>query len=559
MNPAHHGWDGAIYTALGRGILNGLVPYADLFETKPPGMFLISALSLYLSGSIALANVLQGLVEIGIVGTLLLPLLFLPKEFSIRDKFLFVAGTFLFGLLLVAYAINQAGHFQSESFGSFFVGLYVALLFWKDHAPLRTIAASACLLFAIAIKEPFFVIAFAAYLITLRSPRYWLRDYAVPLMISLFTGAFLMALAGYLKPYLFIYLPEMIGGRAQYFYVPVWYYVFLVNYPLSNIAVFSWPLATSVVLLWCLNVLYATEAWAYRMKLLSLIALVMGFVGLIWGYGVIVQHAEGTDAAGKLFLGGIGLLFVFGWCAQILLRRKLPYDDARDVLFHATIYISAVLLMLFVMGSAGFSAQHYAFGVPIYAVLFMMYVRHAVRHWSEPSHKRIFLGVALLNSIGIFLLSDAHIAEKLKDRIVTDEINKAYAQTIDTIMDRCEFDRYLIVSGASNVPYEHTAHSPWGPGFHRIEFTQVVDWRPPPIPYLLDGYQHSVEHAQFAIANSLPNYNPATFDPGVMPPKLEQYLQEHFTTAVPPCAGQVTPVAWNVFLFRKGTNSDGRN
>lgn len=31
--------DGAIYYAMGRGIVNGLTPYIDLFETKPPGIF----------------------------------------------------------------------------------------------------------------------------------------------------------------------------------------------------------------------------------------------------------------------------------------------------------------------------------------------------------------------------------------------------------------------------------------------------------------------------------------------------------------------------------------
>src|SRR2546422_741744 len=41
--------DAYLYFTVGRGILNGLLPYKDLFETKPPGMFLLSALSLWIT------------------------------------------------------------------------------------------------------------------------------------------------------------------------------------------------------------------------------------------------------------------------------------------------------------------------------------------------------------------------------------------------------------------------------------------------------------------------------------------------------------------------------
>jgi hypothetical protein len=42
--------DYLLYTVVGRGILNGLTPYIDLFESKPPGMFLLAAVSLLVSG-----------------------------------------------------------------------------------------------------------------------------------------------------------------------------------------------------------------------------------------------------------------------------------------------------------------------------------------------------------------------------------------------------------------------------------------------------------------------------------------------------------------------------
>ena len=37
-----HG-DAMIFQTVGRGILNGIKPYSGLFETKPPGIFLMHA------------------------------------------------------------------------------------------------------------------------------------------------------------------------------------------------------------------------------------------------------------------------------------------------------------------------------------------------------------------------------------------------------------------------------------------------------------------------------------------------------------------------------------
>src|SRR3989344_8992683 len=54
--------DSTIYWAVGRGILNGLTPYTDLFETKPPGIFLLSAMSIALTGGPMLGTVIQTLL-----------------------------------------------------------------------------------------------------------------------------------------------------------------------------------------------------------------------------------------------------------------------------------------------------------------------------------------------------------------------------------------------------------------------------------------------------------------------------------------------------------------
>ena len=44
---------------IGHGILKGLVPYRDLYETKPPGIFLVSALSYLVTGGDYVARALR--------------------------------------------------------------------------------------------------------------------------------------------------------------------------------------------------------------------------------------------------------------------------------------------------------------------------------------------------------------------------------------------------------------------------------------------------------------------------------------------------------------------
>ena len=46
----HHAYtaDAPQYWAIGRGILNGLMPYTNMYENKPLGIFLLSAISFFI-------------------------------------------------------------------------------------------------------------------------------------------------------------------------------------------------------------------------------------------------------------------------------------------------------------------------------------------------------------------------------------------------------------------------------------------------------------------------------------------------------------------------------
>jgi hypothetical protein len=52
-------WDNPLYWTVGRGILNGLTPYAQLYENKPPGIFLFAALSFALTNDAIIGNIIS--------------------------------------------------------------------------------------------------------------------------------------------------------------------------------------------------------------------------------------------------------------------------------------------------------------------------------------------------------------------------------------------------------------------------------------------------------------------------------------------------------------------
>src|SRR3989344_6822296 len=52
----------SIFFAMGRAILNGYTPYEDIFETKPPGLFILAALSFGILKNTSLANIVQTLL-----------------------------------------------------------------------------------------------------------------------------------------------------------------------------------------------------------------------------------------------------------------------------------------------------------------------------------------------------------------------------------------------------------------------------------------------------------------------------------------------------------------
>ncbi|MBI1934553.1 hypothetical protein HYS30_02700, partial [Candidatus Peregrinibacteria bacterium] len=118
-------WDALIFFTIGRGILNGLTPYVDLFESKPPGIFFLAIASLLLSKGDLFYRLLSvgGLVVLSI-GPLIAYGKALPDR---RLQPLRLAGGLLvlvLGMLATLYLQERAPGGQPEFFGSMFGALF---------------------------------------------------------------------------------------------------------------------------------------------------------------------------------------------------------------------------------------------------------------------------------------------------------------------------------------------------------------------------------------------------------------------------------------------------
>lgn len=204
-------WDSPLYLAVGRGILNGLTPYNQLYENKPPGIFLLSSLSIWLTGGYRLVT----LINVAMIATF--PLLIVWGSFivarstSFRKKIFTFLLSLLFGILMVLYMAERSGEFQVELFGAYLTTLYVLTILGHNFSRRKFMAATVLLLCATAIKEPFLIVALASALLLYADNlhAFWQR-FVRPAFFAGMVGLILLIVTGYAGAYLSIYLPEML-------------------------------------------------------------------------------------------------------------------------------------------------------------------------------------------------------------------------------------------------------------------------------------------------------------------------------------------------------------
>ena len=220
--------DSPIYWTVGRGMLQDFKPYEDFYETKPPGIFLLSALSFRLFDSAILSNILcfLCLIVIGVTPLLAVICDLRKKTVPVLNRLTLILSAVLFGGMLMLYTQNRSGSAQVESFGAAFGCIYLFLISRMDgqttklRSPILWIS-SLFLMFSVMMKEPFVLVCCAAALLFINTWKDLLKKLILPLFAGGAAGVLLMLFTGTLIPYLQYHLPNMTGSHVGRYGSPI--------------------------------------------------------------------------------------------------------------------------------------------------------------------------------------------------------------------------------------------------------------------------------------------------------------------------------------------------
>lgn len=433
--------DSSLYWAVGRGIKNGLIPYRDLFESKPPGIFLLSAISLWLSGDFTIGYIVQALAILGI--PILLGLAVMRLTHKRRERALWILLAVLFGTLLGLYSAWRSGHYQVESFGALFASLYIAVI-TERHTLKRKdmLIASLFMLLAIGFKEPFLLSMLAGALLLTPSLSSLWRTFCLPLLLAGGVGTLILAMLGYLDPYVTIYLDEMLGRNIH------------------GIGRGSFP--------------------------------------PLWQRGFAIENLFVDLNAYAPFLGSLMVIL-------FLLHLSSPWQGEAtlfDKIIHVFTGLLALYLTTLAVGIGGpWWNHHFVSALPFYVALFLSSTAWMLRNWHVPSTKAALLFTAMLTAlITSFNLPEYDITADITATRETTETMKQIAVQVDHILENCGIDRYLFLGHNGLQLYGYTKHSPLGPLFFQNGY-----WLDEHRPYLRQGFLESVEQARFVVVSE-PRY-----------------------------------------------------
>ncbi|HKO48305.1 MAG TPA: hypothetical protein VJV79_11305 [Polyangiaceae bacterium] len=396
--------DTSVYWAVGNGIVHGLTPWKDLFETKPPGIFLLSALSYRLLGNGHLSNGTQvlSMFVIALSPAVYAWRIWRPPGSRLQVLPIFVA---LWALVMeqVTLVADHAGEVQVEALALPALILYMLLLGTRGRLAfaLRTLG----ILVAVGLKEPFVLAVAAAYLLLDPEAQNPWSDLLGPLATAGVIGAVSLLLAGWLPAYLGIYLKTMAGGHI-------------------NVAGSPWSRVS---------------------------------VALDNSWNALATHSPILPFA-LLYLAGIYLF-------SPVSPRAI---ETRRVVLRLQALFLAVLLAGMAVGLGGqFYLHHYVFATPVHLALLFALMASLARfpsagHWSRGG----VVCLALLSvCVAKKWVPVETFAQRLVVLGREDQDARRAAGVIDTVLDRLKVDRYLWLGLPGRSPLPFTKHSPLGPLF----------------------------------------------------------------------------------------------
>lgn len=486
--------DHLIYITVGRGILNGLHPYSDLFESKPPGIFYLSALSLLIGGTF-LTRLLQAVT-----------LVFLPLSltwFAWRrgknyESLIVILSAFIFGGLLAIQAEQFDGGLQSEMFALLPAILYVLTLRRKN-----IYLSALFILWTVAFREPYILGILAAAILYSKNLREFKEIFVYPFLVASCAGIILLLMSGLLGPFFHLYLPSMLQNRIQR-NGPLLLHALWIHHYFGVITYYGiMPLIGVVVaILWAYSIVE-------RKPFATLAVLLLGAVGVneYWVLFTIIWKANTLGIGAWEVVTGLSWISLAYLLGTVLYGAYLWYLKDWRVVCKILIGLLAVALVSMSSDIGGDRPNYLLFGFPAFVVLLLMFIQNPQRHLSIILSS--LLCMASLTYTFRFSGDLSSYIEATRD-----------SQVLDHLMDSCGYQQYVF--GGTLPVFAFSKHIPIGPIFTLYDHSYLG--------FQNDLYQQTyrnMDNAQILLD---------PIEHGKDPDPIPRSIRAQFNDIVPDCA-----------------------
>ena len=532
------------YFFVARGILNGLTPYVDLYESKPPGIFFLSALSLLVTGDQRFLSVLQWIM----LGAI--PFLFAAfalhverkRHSGVLDQTAAGLLGLVVGILFTLFLEERGGMLQTEGWGSFLGLLYLLSIAWDGAFTTRRMWISGAFLFGtIFMKEPFLLAALAGALVLCPTWQSFKRSFVIPLLGAGAAFVIVMVAFGWLGPYLTIHLPAMLWGRIASDPIdPVWLRWLSIRWLWGNTTTYnkSAPLFGNLLILFFLSVpLMRRGAGRARDVVVAIAGPASALVFVFFTYFQLIfwnmrrVGVQSTDALMTLH----DAIFLWWMIAVVVMAICSFLQWKRGYLRHLVPAVLALCLASQAAGISVYAINHFAFAFPFYVSLAILFLRHMRDSlWTEG----FALAAVLLASIIAFTWNtDPVYMQQLEGRTqYTYAKNREQTDRLDALLTACDFDRYYAFGGLNRLQF--AKHSHYGPMVNLA----FINYLPLNHPLVMETVRNILLRTPVIV-----DFEKQQF----LSPEIDATILQSFTDEIPPCAAPHLPIGTARVLFRK--------
>ena len=533
--------DAHLYFTVGRGMLNGMQFWSELFESKPPGMFQLAALSLLLTGNEWPAIVMQILIYAAIPGMLAATAWIVARRQGHGTAIAAAVASMgvLFGLMIDFFLEERAGGFQTESVGSFFACAYLLLIcLWPDRISYLRVAVLGLLVFAaVWMKEPFILALFAGSMLLCRSGKHWLWVFLIPCCIAgVIELLFLLAL-GSLGDYVRLYLPAMLYSRVGTDRLdPLYLRGLTIGRLYGNVTTYYTAPTFGYVLalLWILFPFFKNpkrERAAWELPAVIVMSVVAYYAIWFGFFRLVMFNASffyGVQVVRELLPPEIWLIYVLVPAFVVLLSVtwKRGYGPAMLAA------IGALYLSTLAVGISVYPPNHFAFAVPLFVALGLALMRYAA---TFPFTVPVGITLAALLWAGLAYQPSARQMELLRDRLLhTSATEKVVTEKLDGLLDACKIEHYGALDTFDRFSF--AKHSPLGP-MVVMHFFEYLGWEH---PLVIETQRKLRDEAQIIVSGG-----------GADHEHTIALIADRFTEDPPDCAKPFLPLDNLKTYFRK--------